>query len=194
MITVLVGIVKSVLVIIILASFLEILLPEGSLKPFVRFTVGLFVLISILNPLLRVAFTHHNFEVGWWDEKTPPVAAIQEEGQKISKSLLQNSKSSMQEKIEQQISAVAVLVPGVEEVRTLADMDEQGKVTSLHLLIKPEQKNEGEGAGKRLKNLSGNNMLSRDEQNNLGKKVSQLVRNFYGLENTVIEVEFEGGK
>jgi stage III sporulation protein AF len=193
-ISVLAGIVKSLLVIIILASFLEILLPEGSLKPFVRFAAGLFVLISILNPLLQFVFTHHNFDVGWWEEKTPSVAAIEQQGQKISKSLLGNSESAMREKIEKQISAVAVLVPGVEEVKTRAAISATGKTTNLHLLITPTRTTDEERNGKHLKSMTNQDLPGEDEQKRIEKKVTQLVRNLYGLEDVVIEVEFEGGK
>jgi len=60
---VLTEIVKTFLVIIILASFLELLLPEGKVKPFVRFAIGLFILIAVLNPGLSLLFSGHNFDV-----------------------------------------------------------------------------------------------------------------------------------
>ena len=46
---VLVEIVKNLLVIIILASFLELLLPGGGMKPYVRLAIGMFVLIAVLT-------------------------------------------------------------------------------------------------------------------------------------------------
>ena len=47
-------IVRNVLVIILVSSFFELLLPDGKVKPFVRFNIiGLFILISVLNPALK---------------------------------------------------------------------------------------------------------------------------------------------
>ena len=45
-------IVRNVIVIIIIASFLELLLPQGTLQPLVRFAIGLFILIAVLNPVM----------------------------------------------------------------------------------------------------------------------------------------------
>ena len=42
-------IVRNILVIVLIASFLELMLPEGTLRPLVRFAIGLFILI-IMSP------------------------------------------------------------------------------------------------------------------------------------------------
>ncbi len=46
--------VKSILVIIILAAFLEFILPRSEMKRYVNLIIGLFVLIALLNPFLTV--------------------------------------------------------------------------------------------------------------------------------------------
>ena len=63
---VLVTIVKNLLVIVVIASFLEILLPDSSVRPFVRFAIGLFVILAILNPILAVFF-REAMQAGAWD-------------------------------------------------------------------------------------------------------------------------------
>jgi stage III sporulation protein AF len=65
--SVLTEIVRNILVIIIMASFLELLLPEGAIRPFVRFAIGLFVLIAVLNPVLGYFFDDSNFQITWWE-------------------------------------------------------------------------------------------------------------------------------
>ena len=55
--TVLSEIVRNVLVIVLIASFLELMLPEGTLRPFVRFAIGLFILIVVLSPLAGILFS-----------------------------------------------------------------------------------------------------------------------------------------
>ena len=58
---VLAEIVRNLLVIIIISSFLEMLLPEGNTRPFVRFAVGMFVLIAILTPSLHYLYDNVSF-------------------------------------------------------------------------------------------------------------------------------------
>ena len=65
--TALYAIVKNLMVIIIMASFLELILPDGRLKPFVRFAVGLFVLIAILSPSLNLLFHDNSLAISLWD-------------------------------------------------------------------------------------------------------------------------------
>jgi stage III sporulation protein AF len=74
--SVLTEIVRNILVIIIMASFLELLLPEGAIRPFVRFAIGLFVLIAVLNPVLGYFFDDSNFQITWWDYQ---MEAVEEE-------------------------------------------------------------------------------------------------------------------
>ena len=60
-------IVRNIIVIIIVSSLLELLLPDGRTKPFVRFAIGLFVLIAILSPVLGYLYSGHDFSIRFWD-------------------------------------------------------------------------------------------------------------------------------
>src|SRR5690554_1390558 len=109
---VLTGMVKNVLVIIILASFLEVLLPEGRVKPFVRFAIGLFIIIAVLNPVLNVLFEQREFEINLWDYKvsSEQEQEILEKGNRINRQITVSTEAGIKEKLEGQVSAVAMLV------------------------------------------------------------------------------------
>lgn len=47
-------VVKSLIVIIILASFMELILPENKFQPYIKLVVGLVIIVSVLNPLLQL--------------------------------------------------------------------------------------------------------------------------------------------
>jgi stage III sporulation protein AF len=102
--SVLTEIVRNILVIIIMASFLELLLPEGAIRPFVRFAIGLFVLIAVLNPVLGYFFDDSNFQITWWDYQ---MEAVEEEsllrrGQEINQNIMNHNQSLLKEKLEGQ--------------------------------------------------------------------------------------------
>ncbi|OWZ84026.1 stage III sporulation protein AF [Natranaerobius trueperi] len=46
--------VTSIVIVIILASFLELLLPPGNLQRYVRLVIGLMIVLIILNPIVKI--------------------------------------------------------------------------------------------------------------------------------------------
>lgn len=46
--------VKSIIYVVLFASFLELLLPNSSMQRFIRVIMGLFILLAILNPVISV--------------------------------------------------------------------------------------------------------------------------------------------
>lgn len=188
-------IVKNLLVIIIMSSFLEIMLPEGNIKPFVRFAIGLFLLIAILNPALAYIYDDKNFQVSVWDdridEKTTQVIA--DGSQKIKDQITTQSNTVMKEKMEGQISAVALLVPGVGDVHTELTVDKNGGLQKLKLMVRPGDngsKNENDQVNVFS---SGFEELDSAEREQIEHKIQQVVGNLYGLKSENIEIIFEGG-
>jgi stage III sporulation protein AF len=187
--SVLTEIVRNILVIIIMASFLELLLPEGAIRPFVRFAIGLFVLIAVLNPVLGYFFDDSNFQITWWDYQ---MEAVEEEsllrrGQEINQNIMNHNQSLLKEKLEGQINAVVLLVPGVETVETEAFIS-GGGIEKLSFRISEEQADIGEDEPGVWLGESGDEQLK--EQ--IEKKVRAVVINMYGLREEQIEISFEG--
>ena len=183
--SVLTEIVRNILVIIIMASFLELLLPEGAIRPFVRFAIGLFVLIAVLNPVLGYFFDDSNFQITWWDYQ---MEAVEEEsllrrGQEINQNIMNHNQSLLKEKLEGQINAVVLLVPGVETVETEAFIS-GGGIEKLSFRISEEQADIGEDEPGVWLGESGDEQLK--EQ--IEKKVRAVVINMYGLREEQIEI------
>lgn len=193
---VLAGMVKNVLVIIIMASFLEILLPEGRVKPFVRFAIGLFIIIAVLNPVLNVLFDKKDFEVNLWDYNLSPEQEreVLERGSRLNQQLTSTGESSFAEKIEGQISAVAMLVPGVKEVETRAALDSEGGLKKLDLIVRPEGNTGLPGEGDEIRAFSkGGEQSPPADQEQMEEKIRGVINNLYGFKNIEIEIKFEGG-
>jgi stage III sporulation protein AF len=191
---VLTGMVKNVLVIIILASFLEVLLPEGRVKPFVRFAIGLFIIIAVLNPVLNVLFEQREFEINLWDYKvsSEQEQEILEKGNRINRQITVSTEAGIKEKLEGQVSAVAMLVPGVKGVKTNAILNSEGGLGKLNLIVKleesenPQEEKAGIFPGRE-------NGPSSKEKKQIEEKVQGVISNFYGYQQLEVNIEFEGG-
>jgi stage III sporulation protein AF len=170
-------IVKNLLVIIIMSSFLEIMLPDGTIKPFVRFAIGLFILIAVLSPTLSFLFNDKNFQISVWDDRVDGhiPQEIQASGQKIQQQIAGKSSELMKGKLEGQISAVAILVPGVDDVHTEVSVGEDGSLQRLQLMVRPSSPQ------------------SETEQKEIQRKILQVMSNLYGLKGENIKINFEGG-
>lgn len=191
---VLAEIVKSVLVIVILASFLELLLPEGGVKPFVQFAIGLFVLIAVLNPVLSYMFDDRDFQVQLWDytEELSETEEILEGGREVSNQIMNNHNDMVRDKLRGQISAVAMLVPGVEDVQAEVELSSEGSVNSLCLVVRPEKDTAEEDSNIDVFS-GGEEAFDIQEQEQIKKKILQVMKNLYGINSIDIQIEFEGG-
>jgi stage III sporulation protein AF len=191
---VLAGMVKNVLVIIILASFLEVLLPEGRVKPFVRFAIGLFIIIAVLNPVLNALFEQREFEINLWDYKvsSEQEREILEKGNRLNQQIATTTEVGIKEKIEGQVSAVAMLVPGVKEVKTSATLNGEGGLNNLDLIVRLEEGEQQKG-GETNVFLGGGDAPRPEDKKQIEEKIRGVISNLYGFDHLKINVQFEGG-
>lgn len=186
--TVLSEIVRNVLVIVLIASFLELMLPEGTLRPFVRFAIGLFILIAVLSPLAGILFSDRSINIEWWDMKINPAQQEQilQQGEKINAQIWHLDQETLADKVAGQIGAVALLVPGVEDVEAHVVLDESGSVESVQLLVRSQAVSVDEEAG-RVGIFREAESVSFEEQEAIRNKLSAIIKNLYGFEHTAIE-------
>lgn len=190
-------IVKTVLLIIIVASFLELLLPESGLKSFVSFTMGLFILIAILNPILNFAFKERDFDINFWDYKYDQALEnkMLDKGLDINQQFMKNNDQQIQDKLQGQISALVSLVPGVQEVETRIEKDSPGNESQTMLFVQIKKTERAEQDKEMI--VFGDNeeekQDSQEEQNQIENKILTLLNNMYGLKNEQIKIIIEGG-
>lgn len=106
--------VRNLAVILLLATFLEMLLPNKSMRGFVQMVMGLFVISAVLAPITTFLHTPLSMEVPAWTTTSPQdLPAIAEEGQGVKV-----ARDAVQEQYRQilvnQIKALALGTKGVE--------------------------------------------------------------------------------
>lgn len=191
---VLAEIVRNLLVIIIISSFLEMLLPEGNTRPFVRFAVGMFVLIAILTPSLHYLYDNVSFPLSAWDDSLQGYESdyIDHTGTRIQEQIKGQSDSLLQKKLEEQVSAVALLVPGVEDVQAELTLDQNGNPRRLDLIVQSSGSSATDGI-RPVEVLAGAETENGRNKAEITSKMTKIITSLYGLEAGDIEIVFEGG-
>lgn len=189
---VLVQLVKNVLVIVILTSFLELLLPRGTMQKYVRFAIGLFIVVAVMHPILAALMNKQDISVEFWEYNPVSGEDILEKGQEINQAMREEQQQELQGKVAGQVSAVALLVPGVEEVETQVQLSPDGSIISLQLVVmgSPLEDTEEGRVG-----IFGEpqETMAQPQQEQIETKITGVLRNMYGLEDSKITIEFQGG-
>ncbi|HPT69011.1 MAG TPA: stage III sporulation protein AF [Syntrophomonas sp.] len=193
--TTLYEIVRNLLVIILIASFLELILPDGRLRPFVRFSVGLFILIAILNPALDLLFTDRNFALGFWDYQLDAgiERSVRDKGEELNNKIYQPQQDVIQSKLQGQINAISSLVPGVDEVQSEVQTNPDGSVKKITLQIETT-------SSSRIEEVTGVKVFSDQPQQTdadgkevIADKIVQMIGNLYDIPQEKVEIDFGGG-
>lgn len=142
--------VRNLAIIILLASVLEMLLPNKSMQGFVKLVMGLFVISAVLEPITSLLHLSQSMSIPAWTEvrsQELPVLAGNK-GLEIGRGAVQEQFKLI---LENQIEALVLGIPGVEQVQAeiaLASSDgglvEQPQVQSVHIKVNTSQgKKEG---------------------------------------------------
>ena len=185
--------VRNLAAIALLAGFLEIMLPSSSLRPFVRFAIGLFVVIAVLNPTLKFVNQTQDLAMEAWEVKYPEkqTEMAVHQGEALRNKMLKEASNQLKAKTKGQVAAIASLVPGVESLRAEVKLDDQGKISHLVLIVGSKPKQDKSETFQVDAFIAGGR--EREEKKDIEQKLIDLVKNLYGLEPEQVKVEFEGG-
>ncbi len=187
--SVLSDIVRNVLVIIIVTSFLELLLPNGAIKPFVRFAIGLFIIISVINQFSVLAGFDQELQINWWESRMPSTddRKLPDEAKVLNEKVVKTATQDLQNKLEGQISAMALLVPGVNAVKTEAVVDKNGNVTKLDMEIALQKS----ASSKNTNDEEVGDSSNADNQEELINKTKQIISNLYGFKDVEMNIRIK---
>jgi stage III sporulation protein AF len=187
------GWVKNIVLVVLFASFLELLLPASSMQRFVRVIMGLMVMIAILNPVLDIvhnkmapenlpAVTQSGAVSGRVKEN---MAAVTEERDRLARELYKKDLAS-------QIKAVVVAVDGVADARVGIELKEgtegkQGGLDKVSIAVLPGSPS----AGTVEKVVIGapQTTSSGELSGTVSEKVKKAVKELYQLRESQIEIK-----
>ncbi|MFZ3373214.1 MAG: stage III sporulation protein AF [Desulfitobacteriaceae bacterium] len=108
--------VRNLAVILLLATFIEMLLPNKSMRGYVQLVMGLFVISAILNPLMSLLHLPMEMDIPAWSSVVAedlPVLANDNSGEKLGKDAVQEQYRQI---LTHQIKALALGVSGIKQV------------------------------------------------------------------------------
>ena len=130
---VLADLVRNVIVIILLTTFLDMLLPSSSMQRFVKVIMGLFVLVAVLTPVLNIFTRDQDFAVFNWHQ-----AGIQEgyttvlqDGNRLTSVNQELFLQNYAVRVEKQMEALVKLVKGANEVKVTVQLQQGKQVGTL---------------------------------------------------------------
>jgi len=120
--------VRNIALLVLLAAVLDLLLPSGKMSAYIKMVMGLFVLVSVLNPLLGIVFHRQEFEVMAWQGETAVAGNISylEKSAKLAATNRSLLRQEYGRRMEMQMEALIRLISGVGEVRARVELGGEG--------------------------------------------------------------------
>ena len=126
------GVIRGIALMIIFAGFLEMLLPDNEMRKYIQVVVGLFVIVTVVTPIVQMVDLGKSMEVTNWNY-TPAdnTKQIIENGRKISEIEKKNISAEEEKKLIAQVSAISKLHEAVEDAKVEIN---QSKI-KIHLIF-----------------------------------------------------------
>ncbi len=145
------NVVKSLIVIIILASFIELILPENKFQPYIKLVVGLVIIVTILNPLLQLFRIVPDLEM----EILRSQVQLYQEEVYVNSDAVDRAKglvvNEYKRRVQGEIEKVVDQYPGLRiasiELEIIEDLDREdfGKILFLDVALTPVEEKKEEG-------------------------------------------------
>lgn len=139
MMELLIGMVRNLVIIIIVATLMELIMPPGKLKPLVQMTIGFFVIITILNPVLALLFHENKLGINGFilpEETNRQLNQALITGQDANQELKTGLNDQLKTRMETQIRSLALLAPEVGDIESVVKLDPNGDIKEVNLIVK----------------------------------------------------------
>jgi len=184
---------RNIVLIIFFASVFEMILPKSSLGKFVQLIMGLFIIITILTPIMNLST--ENFELKILTLSKAERSLV-DQGFKKGLNLQAESqvlaKGTVIANLERQIAAIANLVPGVVavEVEVIPDQDfvKTGRIDKIYIQVKPKNDEEGSVKIVKISNSSENRDILTKFPEETAQNIRETVASFFGFDTRIIEI------
>lgn len=192
--------IKNIVVIILLTSFVELLLPRSRLEKYTRVVLGLFIVIAILNPILNLFNTNYNFRqitdlLTAQESRGPQISDIMKAGKKLKNSNRQKAKNDYKERIASQVEAILSFDEDLPRATVDVNLQANNQIKNIIVKFEKEQKEEKNsaeikqvkvskvevGGEKEGTNERYNQKRESASQLKFNKKIKKRLANFYGL-------------
>lgn len=125
-------VIKSIVVIVLITTFLDLLLPTSHIQRYVKFVMGLFILISLINPVISLLIDNGDYEVlAWQGNALPENGEVKQKGEELQAVNQNLLLAEYGQRLEQQMEAMVKLVKGVESVKAQVEVKGGQKIGTV---------------------------------------------------------------
>lgn len=205
-------VVTTIVIILVLASLLEMILPNSNMQRFVKVIMGLFIIVTLLNPIVGLIHKDLGDELVNWQvvEDDPELQSILANGKALGEQSKEKAILEYEKRLSQQILSLTRLADNspIQEAEVKVSRNSEGgigKIQEVILLI-------GDGQGDKVNNNKSSiepvNPVRVDISNSSQKsqardptkevlasknaelaKAVDVVLNFYGLEQEQVKLQ-----
>lgn len=171
--------VRDLAILVIFASMLEMLLPNGSLKKYVKLVMGFFVMLTILNPVLsffRADYTAF-YPFNYLPNGKSQQAAILQQGQQMKEANDSLAVGAFRAQLEQQIRALILTQGEVEDAQVQVQAGANGEIEAvkigLHLTGPDGQEEKSTASSAKVESIQPVKIQVRRKQENREQSTEQ---------------------
>lgn len=144
--------VKDIILVVLFAAFMELLLPSSSMQRFIRVIMGLFIMLTILNPALDVIQNHIASGPELSAVTTTLNTAVNSDN--VTKSMTNErdklSYELYKKELAKQVRAIVTTVDGVADAKVAIDVNTAGEgkmpgsIKNVTVYVKPGTTSDGQ--------------------------------------------------
>jgi len=187
--------IKNIILLVLFASFLELLLPTSSMQRFIRVIIGLFIMLAILNPVIDI------IQNRWFNEQIPALSTnstnsetVLNKANMVAGERERLSYDIYKKELAKQIRATVIAIEGVADAQIAVEFDRArngsstGMPQNITVYVKPGI---GAGDGKVAKVTIGNSSSSEQTElkPQLKNKITYTIYELYQIPKEHIEIK-----
>lgn len=181
---------NQIIVTVIIVTILEMLLPEGSSKKYIKMVIGIYILFVIINPLIT-KITGKNIEINDFDYKKYFETTVETSSDKLETDnlkLIENTyKESIKEDLKNKLKQKGYILINCNLEIANNNSNEYGTIKKIDIKIKKQSEEKSESNNIEIKNveINVNNKIDSKEKSDLTEKEKKLLIEYISSEYSI---------
>ena len=185
---------KSIILAVIVSTIIQMILPEGNNKKYIKTVIGLYILFTIISPIIsKISGGNSTIEVSKYENYFNVESTTTASANVIDKNLDNTYTSSIKADIKNRMKQKGYKVNSIDANIELKNEESYGTINSLKINLEREESNNNSNiqAVNKIEIMISNN-TKEVKQNNLTSMEKQEIKNYlsetYSIKKENIEV------
>lgn len=186
---------KSIILAVIVSTIIQMILPEGNNKKYIKTVIGLYILFTIISPIIsKISGGNSTIDVSKYENYFNVESTTTASANVIDKNLDNTYTSSIKEDIKNRMKQKGYKVNSLDANIELKNEESYGTINSLKISLEREENNNNSNiqAVNKIEIKISNN-TNEIKQNNLTSMEKQEIKNYlsetYSIKKENIEVD-----